>query len=198
MTLEHHNVDELLAKLRTDIDRLHSSFEKVKYQILEVARILDESKQCERSYICRKIKQLLQDEIKEGKITSKWIEDCLPEEYKRRYIKSELCSLSEDNNCKDRVQVTAAGTTLLQDASDINSRNGFNLPEDPQDQKSKEISTYNTSPRISEGLRENDHLLRFEFFIPLKDIWQHIMMLEVTHSKENEFGSELYWTDAQV
>ena len=37
---------------------------------------------------------MLADKIKEGKITKKWIERCLPQEYRRRYAKSELCSLS--------------------------------------------------------------------------------------------------------
>ena len=40
------------------------------------------------------IKEMLADKIKEGKITKKWIERCLPQEYRRRYAKSELSSLS--------------------------------------------------------------------------------------------------------
>ena len=35
------------------------------------------------------------DKILEGKITAKWIEECLPEEYKRKYFKSEQSSLSK-------------------------------------------------------------------------------------------------------
>ena len=34
---------------------------------------------------------MLADKIKEGKITKKWIERCLPQEYRRTYAKSELC-----------------------------------------------------------------------------------------------------------
>jgi uncharacterized protein YnzC (UPF0291/DUF896 family) len=37
---------------------------------------------------------MLADKIKEGKITKKWIERCLPQEYRRRYVKSEQSSLS--------------------------------------------------------------------------------------------------------
>ena len=37
---------------------------------------------------------MLADKIKEGKITKKWIERCLPQEYRRRYAKSEQSSLS--------------------------------------------------------------------------------------------------------
>ena len=37
---------------------------------------------------------MLADKIKEGKITKKWIEHCLPQQYTRSYAKSEQCSLS--------------------------------------------------------------------------------------------------------
>jgi uncharacterized protein YnzC (UPF0291/DUF896 family) len=61
---------------------------------LKLARLLDETKECKQSQICAKIKEILQDKIKEGKITKKWIERCLPQEYRRRYAKSEQSSLS--------------------------------------------------------------------------------------------------------
>ena len=63
-----------------------------------------------RNQICRKIKQILKDKITERKITAKWIEKCLPSEYKRKYnnnnnnnnknkkIKSELSSLSDSKH----------------------------------------------------------------------------------------------------
>jgi hypothetical protein len=57
--------------------------------IQELARRLDESMQCEQGQICKRIKEILKDKIQEGKITEKWIEECLPKEYKRKYIKSE-------------------------------------------------------------------------------------------------------------
>jgi seryl-tRNA synthetase len=41
-----------------------------------------------------KIKEILSDKIKERKITERWIEKCLPAEYKGKYDKSELSSLS--------------------------------------------------------------------------------------------------------
>ena len=62
--------------------------------ILELARILDESGHCGRRIISRKIKEMLADKIQEGKITTKWIHDCLPSEYKREY-KREVTSLSD-------------------------------------------------------------------------------------------------------
>jgi hypothetical protein len=55
--------------------------------ILELERLLDETQQCEQCQISRKIKEMLKDKINEGKITGKWIEECLPQEYKRKYTK---------------------------------------------------------------------------------------------------------------
>lgn len=93
-------VENIVIKLKATIDELAKNFANAKGLILELARVLDETKQCElRSQICRKIKEMLKDKIAEGKITGKWIEECLPQEYKRRYnsnnIKSELSSLSD-------------------------------------------------------------------------------------------------------
>jgi hypothetical protein len=94
-----NQVQNLVTKLKAVIDELAKNFANAKDLILELARVLDETKQCKkRSQICRKIKEMLKEKIAEGKITAKWIEECLPQEYKRRYnnnnIKSELSSLS--------------------------------------------------------------------------------------------------------
>src|SRR5919199_6010007 len=77
-------IDGIIADLRTSIDQLAVNFNSVKNLILELAKLFDETKICEQSQICRKIKEILQDKIKENKITEKWIEECLPQEYKRR------------------------------------------------------------------------------------------------------------------
>jgi hypothetical protein len=93
-----NQVQILVTKLKAVIDDLAKNFANAKDLVLELARVLDETKQCkERSRICRKIKEMLKEKIAEGKITAKWIEECLPREYRRRYnnsIKSELSSLS--------------------------------------------------------------------------------------------------------
>ena len=84
----------MLSNLKAVIDELDRNFASAKSLILKLARLLDETKQCKQSQICTKIKEMLADKIKEGKITKKWIERCLPQEYRRSYAKSELCSLS--------------------------------------------------------------------------------------------------------
>ena len=50
----------------------------------------------------------MKDEIQANKITEKWIEECLPQEYKRQYIKSELSSLSKQKK-QQLVAVSTGG-----------------------------------------------------------------------------------------
>jgi hypothetical protein len=123
-------IDGIIADLKISIDQLHNSFNKAKDLILELARRLDETKRCEQSQICRKIKEVLQDKIKEGKITEKWIAGCLPPEYKRRYAKSEVSSLSkqakrntetEELKNRDQILVDAQGRKSV--LTNIDSRN---------------------------------------------------------------------------
>ncbi len=60
-----------------------------------MAKRLDEGRLCERNQISRTVKKILKDKIEQGKVTEKWIEECLPREYKRQYAKSEPSSLSK-------------------------------------------------------------------------------------------------------
>ena len=77
---------------------------------------LDESKQCERDQVSRKIKKILKEEIKGGKITAKWIEDCLSPEYTRKYTpKSEVTSLSKEN--RKEIVVDASGNSEIESAA---------------------------------------------------------------------------------
>ena len=59
---------------------------------------------------------MLADKIKEGKITKKWIECCLPQEYRRRYVKSEQSSLSgEAKKLEKIIIVDNEGKTITVD-----------------------------------------------------------------------------------
>jgi hypothetical protein len=82
-----------ITDLKLTIDQLNSDFNNAKRSILELAKKIDEVQLCERNEICRAIKDILKDKIKEGKITAKWIEESLPDDYKRKYSKSEQNSL---------------------------------------------------------------------------------------------------------
>ena len=107
-TYDHKNVEEeqtadsfpqgitsKITMLLVVIDQIDSDFKQARELILEIAKRLDEGRLCERSQISRILKKILRDKIQEGKVTEKWIEECLPPEYKRTYVKSELSSLSK-------------------------------------------------------------------------------------------------------
>ena len=70
-------IKTVVVNLRAVIDELDRNFASAKRLILELARLLDETKGCKQSQICTKIKEMLADKIKEGKISKKWIERCL-------------------------------------------------------------------------------------------------------------------------
>lgn len=90
---------------------------KAKDLIHELALRLDESKRCERDQVST-IKEIMKDKIREGKITAKWIEDCLPPEYKRKYTtKSEVSSLSKEN--MKEIEVDARGNSISEPESNI-------------------------------------------------------------------------------
>ena len=72
------------ADLRLVVDQLARISSRQRILYMNSRARLDESKQCERDQASRKIKEILKDKIREGKITAKWIEDCLPPEYKRK------------------------------------------------------------------------------------------------------------------
>jgi hypothetical protein len=102
----------IIAELRLVIDEMSLNFTCARNLIQELARRLNESKQCEQDQISKRIKEILKDKIQEGKITEKWIEECLPKEYKRKYIKSELSSLSKDN--PETILVSLQGKTVTE------------------------------------------------------------------------------------
>jgi hypothetical protein len=100
----------MIKSLKNKIDQLGIIFSTIKQLILQLAIHLDEDKKCERDQICALIKKLLTDKIKEGKVSSRWIEDCLPNKYKRKYIKSEFAS-----------HLTTAGQQLVQEVEENQS-----------------------------------------------------------------------------
>ena len=110
-------IETVVVNLRAVIDELDRNFANAKSLILELARLLDETKQCKQSQICRKIKEMLEDKINEGKITGKWIEHCLPQEYRRKYAKSELSSLSRNAKKLGKILVDNEGKSLAESSS---------------------------------------------------------------------------------
>jgi hypothetical protein len=156
------SIEFIVTELRVIIDQLDIHFAKAKNLISELARELDGAKECKQSQICRKIKELLEDKIKEGKISEKWIEECLPQEYKRKYAKSEVSSLSKQGK-KDNTTTTgpekeegviANGLSIKTDATCTRNYEG----------EGKTAST--TNHQLQGGLNKKEsanHGLEYEF-----------------------------------
>jgi hypothetical protein len=121
---DDQTIEGIIIDLRQVVDQLGKNFMKAKNLIHELARRLDESKQCERDQVSRKIKEILKDKIREGKITAKWIEDCLPLEYKRKYTtKSEDTSLSKENMKEIKVDASGNSEIVSAEISDADPNN---------------------------------------------------------------------------
>ena len=79
----------IIADLRSIIDQIGTNLKSAKELIIELAKRLYEEKICEKCKISSLVKYLLRDKITEGKITARWVEGCLPDDYKRNYTKCE-------------------------------------------------------------------------------------------------------------
>lgn len=83
----------MIIDLRVSVDDYHRHLIRAEELIQEIAKTLSQEEwKYEKSTICTRIKDILEDKIREGKITERWIEECLTSEYKRSYVKSELSS----------------------------------------------------------------------------------------------------------
>jgi len=91
----------LIVDLKLQIDKFAEDSKTLEQHILELAKRLDESQACHRNEICQKIKEILKDKIKQGKITERWIEKCLPDDYKRRYDHVKQKQVKKDENKRE-------------------------------------------------------------------------------------------------
>jgi len=107
-------VEVKINNIKKCINTIHKNFKTLRDGTLELAKKLDEDKICKRDEICNKIKEYVKEEIQNGKITARWIEQSLPKEYKRKYEnKSEVSSLSEKQNLKDKeIVMTVDGNSV--------------------------------------------------------------------------------------
>jgi hypothetical protein len=118
------NVKSIARNLRIAVEQMHLGLTKAKELILETATQLDEEHVEEQAKICKKIKEILKDKIQEGKISEGWIEECLPREYKRKYIRTE----SQQNHLSEAQQpelvVSTEGNQISQSdkPSDIDTK----------------------------------------------------------------------------
>jgi hypothetical protein len=86
-SINHPSVNGIIADLKMLVENLHLEFTKLREIIQELAKRLDEEQICKQEIICQAIKEILKEKIAEGKISERYIESCLPTEYKRKHIR---------------------------------------------------------------------------------------------------------------
>jgi hypothetical protein len=159
-------------ELREIIDKLNSDFMRAIELIVQLARKMDENSVCRRDEICRHIKNILQDKIKNGKISERWIEENLPSEYKRHYTpKSEESSELRKKNDQNLIQENdrkfsdSLNDTEYQPnwkAEDTNE-SGFGIPEKLGEDSTNYIVTKEKKNLIIKALRKCRKFCRLTF-----------------------------------
>jgi hypothetical protein len=121
------NVKSTVRELWTVIDRLHSDSITGEKLILDIARQLDEGGLCKRDHISRKIKVLLRDRIKAGKVTDNWVHKCLPDEYKRKYVRKVTSHLLRQQP-QHKVALMQGGKSVILTENEVGNGLDTSLP----------------------------------------------------------------------
>jgi len=148
------NIKSIIATLRVVVDQINSHFKQARELILKIAKQLDERELCERDQISRTIKKILRDKIQAGKITEKWIEECLAPEYKRQYNKSELSSLSKQRP-KRQFGISTKGNHILPGQGQDDDKDIDRLDERQSGNKPKQQSVIPTARHELEAVEDD-------------------------------------------
>jgi hypothetical protein len=169
---ENKTIEEIVSQIKYVIDQICTNFATTRELVLELARRLNETKECEVDQTCRKIKLTLKDKIREGKITEKWIEECLPQEYKRKYNKSELTSLSKVGRESISVQQLETGDICSKEAGaeDNNQTLASFIVKSKEESDADDLIKNNPEQSAS-------NLLEFEFYLIFRDVRQYMASL---------------------
>jgi hypothetical protein len=140
----HPLIKEIIENLRKIVEDLHLTFTKLREIIQELAKRLNEGQICKQEKICQAIKEILKDKIAEGKISERYIESCLPIEYKRKHIKkkiieTEQISVSQKNN---------QSTSLIQKDKSNNNSYSINLENPHNELKSHNDTLKKDLPKL--------------------------------------------------
>jgi hypothetical protein len=82
----------IIIDIKSGIDNVDKQQKNIKKNVLNLAQTLEESNLCEADKISITIKTILKEEIKDKKISSRWIEKILSGEKKRKYEKNKANS----------------------------------------------------------------------------------------------------------
>ena len=172
---------ELIIDLKCIVDDLSYQYGKFKDMILELANRLDKEKLCEQNKISQVIKDILKDKIMDGKISSKWIEECLPSIYKRKYnIKTEHCSLS-----KKKVSTINEGKIIV-----IDDKNSIPIIENKLDYSIYDSDDIETC-EIKEAFRKQQQFVNGDEIFSEETIFripkEKFQLITETIEKSNKF-----------
>jgi hypothetical protein len=173
------NIKSIIATLRVVVDQIDSDFKKARELILEIARQLDERQLCARNEISRTIKKILTDKIQEGKVTEKWIEECLAPEYKRQYTKSEPSSLSKQKPKQQVIEVSTEGKQVSPEQHDDDKVVDRSTEEQPSNkfESSNKLNQQNVIPAAAEleAVKENDDTVTADQVLTIDDEYASLM-----------------------
>ena len=105
--INHPSVNGIIADLKMMVENLHLKFTTLREIIQELARRLDEEQICKQENICQTIKEILKEKIAEGKISERYIESCLPIEYKRKHNRKKIIETEQISVLQKNIQDTS-------------------------------------------------------------------------------------------
>ena len=92
-------IQKSVSSIILNIGEFEKTTDTCKTLLLKLCQDLLALNICEEHQVSITIKEILKDKINHNKITERWIERCLPQEYKRKYEKkSDTSSLSSNRN----------------------------------------------------------------------------------------------------
>ena len=124
--INHPSVNGIIADLKIVVEKFHLEFTKLREIIQELAKRLDENKICKQEIVCQAIKEILKEKIADGKISERYIESCLPTEYKRKHIRKKIIESEQISVSQNK------GTSLIQKDESNNNSNFENRNIEPQ------------------------------------------------------------------
>ena len=123
-SINHPALNGIIADLKILVEKFHFEFTKLREIIQELAKRLDENEICKQETICQAIKEILKEKIADGKISERYIESCLPTEYKRKHLRKKI---SETEICS----VSQKGISIIQKDEPNNNSNYINIENGP-------------------------------------------------------------------
>jgi hypothetical protein len=127
-SINHPAVNGIIADLKMVVENLHLECTKLREIIQELAKRLDENKICKQEIVCQAIKEILKEKISEGKISERYIESCLPTEYKRKHIRKKIIETEQISVSQNK------SISLIQKDESNNHHDYINLERDSEPQ----------------------------------------------------------------